>query len=185
MPWTVHFANLHALFFNSLARTAPRCTSNFWRQSTFPECWNKFNQNLLLFQSTAETKKYAIRLHQAADALVIIVPRAAHKEEYANQTLATTIEESAFDAYNFSQPKSTMLEPNCSRDSAHLTIPLIERLDIEEHNLVVGSRHNRVVLAPRHKYHVVTKIPFAVAVSGVRTFVFFCWCPDHNNYKNI
>ena len=51
--------------------------------------------------------------------------------------------------------------------SAHLAIPLIERLDIEKHDLVVGAGHNSVVLAPRHEYHLVAKIPFAVAVPEV------------------
>lgn len=31
---TVHLASLQLLFLNSVAKTAPRCESNFWRQST-------------------------------------------------------------------------------------------------------------------------------------------------------
>uniref|UniRef100_A0A6B0UJI1 Putative secreted protein n=1 Tax=Ixodes ricinus TaxID=34613 RepID=A0A6B0UJI1_IXORI len=35
--WTVHLASLHELFLSSLASTAPRWVSSFWRQSMPPE----------------------------------------------------------------------------------------------------------------------------------------------------
>lgn len=41
---TVHLASLQLLFLNSVASTAPRCESSFWRQST-PTAWKKKNQN--------------------------------------------------------------------------------------------------------------------------------------------
>ena len=50
---------------------------------------------------------------------------------------------------------------------AHLAIPLIKRLYVEEHHLVVGAGHNSVVLAPRHEYNLVAKIPFAVSVPEI------------------
>ena len=40
---TVHLASLQLLFLNSVASTAPRCESSFWRQST-PIAWKKQNE---------------------------------------------------------------------------------------------------------------------------------------------
>ena len=51
--------------------------------------------------------------------------------------------------------------------TAHLAIPLIKRLYVEEHHLVVGAGHDSVVLTPRHEYNLVAKIPFAVSVPEI------------------
>ena len=42
---TVHLASLQALFFNSLAKTAPRWVSNFWRHSTPPDNYTSRDLN--------------------------------------------------------------------------------------------------------------------------------------------